>query len=60
MDENMSKEEEFAEDFKALQDVTFSLNDLICVVSYGGYVPKVEVEYDEQGRPQVVIKDLEE
>lgn len=43
------------EDQKALNDAAFFLNDLICVVSYGGNVPALTIEYDDVGRPQVKV-----
>lgn len=43
------------EDQKALNDVAFFLNDLICVVSYGGNIPALTIEYDDEGRPQVKV-----
>ncbi|HEY6021075.1 MAG TPA: hypothetical protein VIY48_14555 [Candidatus Paceibacterota bacterium] len=43
------------EDQKALNDAAFFLNDLICVVSYGGSIPYLTIEYDDQNRPQVKV-----
>lgn len=53
----MDKEsrEETLEELEALVDMQLALNDLICVVAQSGRVPRVEVDYDQNGRPQVRV-----
>lgn len=46
-------EDMLVKDLQALQDVIDTFNDLVCLVSQSGAEITVQVESDEQGRPQL-------